>query len=219
MAKKVRFPAVAESVFDLAYLIFGLTAGIILLSTGTPSLARTLYGAMALVLGGGDAFHLLPRVYGQLNGKLNAYTKALGLGKLITSITMTAFYLLLYAVWVQIYGSPLPQPLTVLLLALAAARLILCLCPQNRWFSQHPSQRWAVYRNIPFLCLGIIIILLFALTTTPGDPLRFLPLAVALSFGFYLPVVLLSQKIPAIGALMLPKTLAYVWIICMGFAL
>lgn len=218
MTKKLRFPAVAESSFDLAYLIFAISAGIVLLTTGEKSLARTLYGAMALVLGCGDAFHLLPRVYGQLSGRMDDCTRALGLGKLVTSVTMTGFYLLLYAVWVQLYGAP-HAALTVLVPALAVIRIALCLFPQNRWFDKDPPLRWAVIRNLPFLALGIAVIVLFALATAPGDPLRFLPLAVALSFAFYLPVVLLSPRFPAVGALMLPKTLAYVWIICMGFAL
>ena len=45
---------------------------------------------------------------------------------------------------------------------------------------------------------------------------RFMLAAVALSFGFYLPVVLFSGVFPVIGMLMIPKTLAYVWMIFMG---
>ncbi len=46
-----------------------------------------------------------------------------------------------------------------------------------------------------------------------------MPLAVGLSFGFYLPVVLFSGVAPVIGMLMIPKTLAYVWIVLMGWQL
>ena len=46
-----------------------------------------------------------------------------------------------------------------------------------------------------------------------------MPLAVALSFGFYLPVVLFSGVAPAVGMLMIPKTMAYVWIVSMGWKL
>ena len=46
-----------------------------------------------------------------------------------------------------------------------------------------------------------------------------MPLAVILSFGFYLPVVLFSGIAPAVGVLMIPKTLAYVWIVLMGWQL
>lgn len=44
---------------------------------------------------------------------------------------------------------------------------------------------------------------------------RYMPLAVALSFGFYAPVVLFSATAPAVGMLMIPKTLAYVWVVVM----
>lgn len=46
-----------------------------------------------------------------------------------------------------------------------------------------------------------------------------MPLAVALSFGFYLPVVLFSGVAPAVGMLMIPKTMAYVWIVWMCWKL
>ena len=44
-------------------------------------------------------------------------------------------------------------------------------------------------------------------------------LAIALSFGFYIPVVLFAEVFPVIGALMIPKTLAYVWVVVMGISL
>ena len=43
--------------------------------------------------------------------------------------------------------------------------------------------------------------------------------AILISFGCYLPVTLLSKKIPKVGLLMIPKTCAYVWIIVMGLQL
>jgi hypothetical protein len=51
------------------------------------------------------------------------------------------------------------------------------------------------------------------------EAVRFMWLAVLLSFAFYLPVVLWSRKVPKLGMLMLPKTCAYVWIVLMGFGL
>ena len=36
---------------------------------------------------------------------------------------------------------------------------------------------------------------------------------------FYLPVVLLSGVAPIVGVLMIPKTMAYVWIVLMGWKL
>jgi hypothetical protein len=43
-------------------------------------------------------------------------------------------------------------------------------------------------------------------------------LAIVLSFGLYLPVVLFADQYPWIGALMMPKTCAYFWVLLMGRA-
>ena len=53
-------------------------------------------GLMAVLLGTGDSFHLVPRVYALWTDGLEANAAALGTGKFITSITMTVFYLILY---------------------------------------------------------------------------------------------------------------------------
>jgi hypothetical protein len=42
-------------------------------------------------------------------------------------------------------------------------------------------------------------------------------LAVTVSFGFYIPVVLWADVYPILGMLMLPKTCAYVWMVVMGY--
>ena len=42
-------------------------------------------------------------------------------------------------------------------------------------------------------------------------------LAIVISFGFYLPVVLFADAVPAIGMFMIPKTCAYVWMVLMGY--
>ncbi|HPF18680.1 MAG TPA: hypothetical protein PLY08_03755 [Bacillota bacterium] len=44
-------------------------------------------------------------------------------------------------------------------------------------------------------------------------------LAILLSFAFYLPVVLWSNRYPKIGMLMLPKTCTYLWMLVMLLAL
>ncbi len=48
---------------------------------------------MTLLLGCGDALHLVPRVLNYWTD--GDYTAALGIGKLVTSITMTLFYILI----------------------------------------------------------------------------------------------------------------------------
>lgn len=41
-------------------------------------------------------------------------------------------------------------------------------------------------------------------------------LTIVLSFAFYIPVLLWSAAVPAVGMLMIPKTCAYVWTVAIG---
>ena len=95
--------AIMETAFDAVYLITVLTLGIRMIRQ--PGAARQfhLFGWMAVVLGAGDAFHLVPRAWALCTTGLENYAVALGLGKAITSVTMTVFYVLLYYVWRQRY--------------------------------------------------------------------------------------------------------------------
>ena len=211
--------AIMESVFDIAYLITVIALGAKLVRSANQRKAVLLFGFMALVLGIGDAFHLIPRVYALNTTGVDANAALLGIGKLITSVTMTAFYVLLYHIARNRYEIPGKRWMTALVYALAAARVALCLFPQNAWSSVNAPLEWGIYRNIPFALLGILIIALFGVMArkTGDKPFRFMALAVTLSFAFYVPVVLFADAYPLIGMLMIPKTLAYVWIVIMGY--
>jgi hypothetical protein len=169
------------------------------------------------VLGAGDSFHLVPRAYALWTTGLAANAAALGVGKLITSITMTVFYMLLYYVWRERYEIKGKSALTATMWSLAAVRVALCLLPQNQWLQADQPLLFGILRNIPFAIMGIMIIVLFLRTSRNDSAFRYMPLAVALSFGFYLPVVLFSSSVPVVGILMIPKTLAYVWTVVMGY--
>ena len=51
-----------EAIFDLVYLSGALTIGIMMLLTSGQSTVRLMAALMALVLVGGDSFHLAPRI-------------------------------------------------------------------------------------------------------------------------------------------------------------
>ena len=212
--------AIAETAFDILYLGFALTAGLTMLLKGNTPLIKKA-GLMAALLGAGDAFHLVPRCYALWTTGLEANAAALGIGKLITSITMTVFYLILYAIWRDRYQITGRTNLTRTMWGLSVLRIALCLLPQNQCLSYRQPLLFGIIRNIPFAIMGIIIIVIFARENnrTKESVFRFMPLAVTLSFGFYLPVVLFSGTAPAVGMLMIPKTLAYVWIVFMNWQL
>lgn len=212
--------AIAETIFDIFYLCFALIAGLTMLIKGKNPLVKKA-GLMAALLGAGDSFHLIPRSYALWTTGLEANAATLGFGKFITSITMTIFYLILYYIWCDHYQIKDRKSLTTTMWVLSVLRIVLCLLPQNQWLAYHQPLLFGVLRNIPFAIMGIIIIVIFTQEAKKSkDPVfRFMPLAVALSFGFYLPVVLFSGIAPAVGVLMIPKTMAYVWIVLMGWKL
>ena len=211
--------AIFETLFDLVYLSTVIVLGIRMLKDCRGQRQYRLYGAMALTLGCGDAFHLVPRAVALCTTGLADYTAALGIGKLITSVTMTAFYVLLYYVWRARYRVTGRTGITAAVWGLALARAVLCLMPGNAWTSADAPLSWGIWRNIPFALLGLLIVVLFYRSAKAAEdrPFRFLWLTVVLSFAFYIPVVLFADAVPPVGVLMIPKTCAYVWTVWIGW--
>ena len=211
--------AIAEILFDIIYLVTVITIGTLMIRQCKGNLQYKLFGIMAVTLGLGDAFHLVPRAIALCTTGLEDYTVALGIGKLITSVTMTVFYILLYYVWRLRYQVEGKRNLTVIVYVLALIRVILCLFPQNEWIHADVPLSWGIYRNIPFALLGLLVILLFykSAKERKDRSFRFMWLTIVLSFGFYIPVVLWADAIPVIGMLMIPKTCAYVWTVVIGY--
>lgn len=211
--------AIMEVVFDIVYLTTVITLGIIMIRNNDGDSQKRIFGIMAVTLGCGDAFHLMPRAYALCTSGLEHYTAALGIGKFITSVTMTVFYVLLYYVWKIRYQIKNKTVLTAFVYVLAALRILLCLMPQNAWTNPNAPLSWGIYRNIPFAVLGLLIIVLFYKSTreTGDQAFRHMWLTIALSFAFYIPVVLFADSIPLMGMLMIPKTCAYVWTVWIGY--
>lgn len=83
--------AVAETLFDVVYLVSVIAIGIRMIRGSRGDRQFLLFGWMAVVLGAGDSFHLVPRALALCTTGLENYTVPLGLGKWITSVTMTVF--------------------------------------------------------------------------------------------------------------------------------
>lgn len=211
--------AIVETVFDAFYLVFVISIGIRMVKGSKNNRQFQLFGWMAIVLGAGDSFHLVPRALALCTTGLENYTVPLGLGKWITSVTMTVFYVLLYYVWRERYQIKGKNSLTIATYALAGIRIALCMMPQNDWLSANAPLSWGIYRNIPFAVLGLLMIVLFYKSAKENNDTSFqwMWLTIVLSFGFYIPVVLWADVIPMIGMLMIPKTCAYVWTVVIGY--
>ena len=199
-----------ESTFDILYLVLVILWGCQILKKARGRTER-LMGQAALILGIGDAFHLVPRV---LNYFVSAdFPAALGIGKLITSVTMTVFYVLVYYIWIGYYRRTEDKKVTALVWALTALRVVICLFPQNGWLTNEGGVLWGILRNVPFTALGCLVVALYYAARGETKRFRFVWLYVTLSFLFYLPVAVGASLVPILGMLMLPKTVCYLLLV------
>lgn len=196
-----------ESSFDILYLLFAVISGCIILRLARNKTEK-LMGFAAVILGCGDAFHLIPRVLNYFS--TGDFTAALGIGKLVTSITMTLFYLLVYYVWLGNYRVQENRGTTMVLWILALLRIALCLFPQNGWLQNSSDMTWGIIRNIPFTVLGAIVCFLYFRKKDERRRFRLIWLYILLSFLFYIPVAVGAGIVPMLGMLMLPKTVCYI---------
>ena len=199
-----------ESSFDILYLLFAIISWCLILRRAGNRTER-LMGLAALILGCGDAFHLVPRVLNYFSD--GDFTAALGVGKLVTSLTMTVFYVLLYYIWQGYYGERGSKGLAAAVWASAFVRAALCLLPQNGWLENSSDVTWGIIRNVPFVILGAVICLLYFKKRGAERTFRAVWLYILLSFLFYIPVAVAAGLVPMLGMLMLPKTVCYILMI------
>ncbi|MFA6661601.1 MAG: hypothetical protein WCS56_01045 [Bacilli bacterium] len=208
-----------ETLFDAAYLAVALLFGVLMIIKAKDKKNVLILGIMTLILVFGDSFHLIPRIIALHTTGTDDYLISIGAGKLITSVTVTFFYLLLYYIWRKRYNIQGKLWLDIIILVLTISRIVLCIFPQNGWYIANPGISWKIYRNIPFVIMGLIMIVLTYRSAHINNDktFRFLWLAITLSFAFYIPVVLLAGAYPWVGVFMLPKTACYIWIIVMFY--
>jgi hypothetical protein len=219
-----------EIVFNISYLV---TIGILILgmlrrqpnvADDDRDLTRPFIGAFAL-LALGDLGHVGFRVLAYALGGLEATVRLLGreiglvgLGALSTATTVTFFYVLMLVVWHRRYGKPYGW-FGALLFASAVARLILMTFPQNHWGRTVPPWGWSMLRNLPLTVqgLGLAYLILRDAYAREDDAFKTIGWLIIASFSFYLPVILLVQRVPVVGMLMIPKTMAYIAIAWIGY--
>lgn len=73
--------ALIETLFDAVYLVSVITIGILMIRGSKGNKQFRLFGLMAVVLGAGDSFHLIPRALALCTTGLENYTVPLGLGQ------------------------------------------------------------------------------------------------------------------------------------------
>lgn len=209
-----------EAVFDFLYLGIAIIIGLILIISSANNAARIIAGMAALTLAFGDSFHLIPRIIHITSPNTSDRIQYfLGRGKQITSITMTLFYLLLWWIGIMVLPANNANYISYLVYAIVIIRIILCLMPQNKWLEKDANNPWRIWRNIPFLILGLIVATLFFIYRKDFPQFGLMWIAILMSYAFYLPVVIWAGKTPKVGMLMLPKSCTYIWILIMFLSL
>jgi len=205
-----------EVLFDITYLVSVISLSFVITRKGIKVERKELvfFGVMGLLLGFGDSFHLVPRIIAHLTTGLEDYALYLGVGKLITGITMTVFYYILFLVFELKLKIKHPK-VKIIIIALSLIRFIVIALPGNEWILNSNNLFYAVIRNIPFAIIGGIIIYYFYTSKTSFFVL--LAHYIIVSFICYLIVIIGSGFIPVLGAFMMPKTIAYFLIIYTGY--
>lgn len=218
---KPQISDVMEAIFDAAYLIFDLIAAILFFLFSKGNVLFIFYGILTLTLCGGDAFHLVPRIKRAVWGSNEKIKKQLGIGLQVSSITMTAFYIILMYIWKFTFPEyKVPVIIEAIIWISAIVRMVICLFPQNNWCNEEGNRTLSVIRNAVFAVTGIGVILLYLISRNAyGYHMTRMVAAILISFGCYIPVTLFSKTKPRVGLLMIPKTCAYMWIIAMGLQL
>ncbi len=207
--------------FDLTYLviIYVLVAWMSarLSTSGELQPVRRHLRNGFLLLALGDTGHVGFRVIALLRGGLEAKVDVaggsfglVGAGALATAITITFLYMLLLDTWRLRFGAR-RTPLYWGLMSMGVLRLALFIPAQNHWGDVMPPLGWSLLRNAPLVVLGLgVAVLMIRDGRRSGDKtfVQFGALIV-LSYAFYAPVILFVQAVPAIGVLMVPKTVVY----------
>ena len=210
---------IMEPSFYFIYLAAIICFGIILMAKSKTRKYLLTFGLACVILGVGDAFHLIPRAIGLFtdtldnpSATLNIY---LGIGKLITSVTMTVFYILLYMTIYIKRKRARSTFLDIVMVILFVSRIALLALPQNEWAINGGDMIIGIVRNIPFVIMGGIMIFL-TFKYLCEKPYRIMWILILLSFIFYLPVVIWAGSAAWVGLLMIPKTVCYLLIGILG---
>ena len=211
---------ILEIIFDVAFLGVVFTLAYLLLKNKGDFTIHSLFSAMALVLGIGDSFYIITKMLIFFSGTPNRYTALLGMGKLLVSIAITIFFLLLYMIYKLQYSVNNQKLTEILFYLFGVVRIILCLMPQNQWAIANPPVMWNLYRNVPFFAIGIILIILFVkeINIKKDRDFIFMPIAILLSFLFYIPVIVWQDSSVLIRGFIMLTSLNYLWIIWMGYS-
>jgi hypothetical protein len=214
-----------EIVFDLLYLITIWTLVVLMFHRRSNLLpADRKVGILFIwaffLLALGDTGHVGFRVVAYALGGLESNPLLVGAGALATATTVTFFYMLVAEIWRLRFAKPRGF-IWWSLIAVGVIRLAIMIPGANEWGSVDAPYNWSLARNIPLMIQGIgaaLLLLIFGVQSKDKFPIK-ISAMIFVSYLCYIPVILFVQKVPIIGMLMIPKTIAYVAVALFAYSL
>ncbi len=219
-----------ETIFNISYLTV-MWWLVILMLQRLPKVAKEKHPVARLIIAAfallalGDSGHVGFRVLALMLGGSESTVEIAGypmrwisLGTLATTVTVTVFYVLVLVIWRKRFQKDYGW-FGIFLFIAAIIRLIMMMLPVNEWNASMPPQPWATYRNIPLMIQGLGVAFLILRDAGQEKDRVFMQIGymILVSYAFFIPVILFVQKMPLIGMLMIPKTLAYVAIAIIAY--
>ena len=214
-----------EIIFDVLYLMtVWVLVALMLKKRGNLLEENKKIGGLFIwaffLLALGDTGHVGFRVLAYATGGLEANPALVGIGALATAVTVTFFYMLVAEIW-RVRFNRKKDWVWWGLMAVGVIRLLIMIPAQNQWTSVVPPLNWSLARNIPLMIQGIgIAILLLKDAIKHNDKMvKWISAMIFVSYLCYTPVILFVQKVPMLGMLMMPKTLAYVAVAVIAYGM
>ena len=201
---------IGEFSFDVFYLIFVTLNGIFLFRNAKRSEIRMM-GSATLFLIIGEAFYLIPKILDFLF--TYDFTFLLGFGKMITSFTVTFFFIFLYWIYFILYHEKEDKRLRYLFFLFVIGRFIFLILPMNHWFTNESSRWIVILRNVPFVMMGLLLILLYFKHRKRIKIFSNIWLCLLLSFLFPIPAILFAKEYPIMGSFMILKMICYIFMV------
>jgi hypothetical protein len=216
-----------ELVFDLAYLVvIYVLVGLMSARLGgkdDPGRVLHRFRNAFLLLALGDTGHVGFRVVAYLLGGLDSTISVAGLriplvgpGALATAVTVTLLYMILLDLH-RVRNNGRFTAAWWVLMAMGVIRFGLFIPAGNHWGAVVPPEGWSLIRNAPLAALGIGVAVLFLRDGARERTFTWMGILVLLSYAFYAPVILFVRAVPAIGMLMIPKTVMYLIMAWLGY--
>lgn len=208
-------PSLFELLFNIFYLITILSLSVNLLTkNGFGNESSRIYhlaGFMSLILVLGDSFKLIPRITAHFSKKTKNLDSVLSKGSLISSITSTFFFILLWNLGIIIFSAQISAIYTILVYILAFIRILLCLISQK--YSE--NYVWDIYRNLPFAFLVFVVGFLYFYYRYKIYSLVYAWVAIFFSLLFSLIIIFLSSKSQKISFWIILRNLSLIWLVSM----